>query len=630
MAICEKVTNLIFDILAAIISLSDIITDIIVTIGFYQNDRMVFFGFSLTFIILAQIAYIFTFIVEIGYESRPGRVFLMFLFLIPFSPILSFIFYLTEDPNSWMCQFLTNWFPFDVSFSLTSVDQNKPKLKQWMKRKLRKHLGFIMEALIEACSYILSYNFKIFMLHNKYTKAFPQSILQMCAIVIYNEANIVSIISILISMLSVSSKTFILSIQFSMNIKSLMFNWLCCVTDFVGIFFAVSWVFYDTTSETLNIIAYIWLLKVLCCVVPLVFVFSIGIYYEGLKNLVENIDITQCPSGCFGIFCAWLMVQILWAFGMILGTLALEIFNFIFLAGPMFLVGSTRIPSNAEKSRLWLDVLEWIKSARKQTVDDILSLTKQQDRIIRICCINKTVIDKAGDVTKYDPIFVEFLNENAKDCYMNVDSLYAIRSAHKPMSEQNGPPPSFGKIFLILLCIPYVMAEQYYKDNIATRPTKAKITMGFAIVANFVIGPFYYLSKLFNIFLPFIIVISLYVEGYDLFRDIDTFQVVMLLIYVTFEFMIVGIGFSVMREQYLLWHIMPGEQIDSNYKPFNVTKAMIEATYNKMITIPVRNALVNKKYGDIGKIIIEYCEAIELDETFAADEAQETALLLEK
>ena len=228
---------------------------------------------------------------------------------------------------------------------------------------------------------------------------------------------------------------------------------------------------------------------------------------------------------------------------------------------------------------MWLDVLEWIKCA-EQTVDDILSLTKQ-DRIIRICCINKTVIDKTQDLAQFDPIFVEFLNENAKDCYMNVLSLYAIRQAHKPMDEMDGPPPSFGKILLILLCIPYVMAEQYYKDNKGSHPTKAKITMGFAIVANFVIGPFYYLSKLFKIFLPFIIVISLYVEGYHLFRDIDIFQVVMLLIYVTFEFTIVGIGISVMREQYWLWHVMPGEQIDSSYKPYNVTKAMIEATYNK-------------------------------------------------
>ena len=615
MASCEKVTNLIFDMLAAIISLSDIITDIIVTVDFYQKDRMVFFGLSLTFIILAQLAYIFAFIVEIGYESKPGRVFLMFLLLIPFAPILSFIFYLTEDPNSFMCKFLQKWFPFDVSFGSVSIDASKPKLKQWMKRKLRKHLGFIMEALIEA---------------------FPQSILQICAIVIYNEANIVSIISILISMLSVSSKTFILSIQFSMNIKTLLFNWFCCVTDFIGIFFAVSWVFYDTESEAINIIGNIWLLKVLFCVVPLVFVFSIGIYYEGLRNLIDNIDTRHCASGCFGIFCAWFMVQILWGFGMILGTLALEIFNFIFIAGPMFLVGSVRIPSNADKNRLWLDVLEWIKSAEKQKFDDILSLTKSQDRIIRICCINKTVIDKTDDVSKFDPVFVEFLRENAKDCFMNVENLYAIRKAHKEKDDDNGPPPSFGKIFIILLCIPFVMAQQYYKDNKDSHPQKAKITMGFAIIANFVIGPFYYLSKLFNMFLPIIIIITLYLEGYGLFNgDIHIFQVVMLLIYLTFELTIIGIGFSVMSEQYLLWHVMPGEQIDSSYKPFNVTKDMIQETYNRMITIPVRDALVDKKYGDIGKIIIDYCNAIEIgddDVSSAADDIilQETSSLLDK
>lgn len=471
--------------------------------------------------------------------------------------------------------------------------------------------------------------------HTRYIQqAFPQSILQICAIVIYNEANIVSIISILISMLSVSSKTFILSIQFSMNIKTLLWNWICCVADFIGIFFAVSWVFYETESQAINTIGNIWLFKVLLCVVPLVFVFSVGIYYEGLRNLIDNIDTRHCVSGCFGIFCAWLMVQILWGFGMILGTLALEIFNFIFIAGPMFLVGSVRIPSNADKNKLWLDVLEWIKSANKQKFDDILSLTKSQDRIIRICCINKTVIDKTDDVSKFDPVFVEFLRENAKDCYMNVENLYSIRKAHKEKDDNNGPPPSFGKIFLILLCIPYVMAQQYYKDNKDSNPKKAKATMVFAIIANFVIGPFYYLSKLFNIFLPIIIIIALYIEGYGLFNgDIHPFQVVMLLIYLTFEFTIICLGISVMSEQYLLWHVMPGEQIDSSYKPFNVTKDMIIETYNKMITIPVRDALIGKRYGDIGKIIIEYCNSIQLgaDDAFNDDVAvQETSTLLEK
>ena len=78
-----------------------------------------------------------------------------------------------------------------------------------MQLKLQKHVGFIMEAVVEA---------------------FPQSLIQMVAIVYYQEADAVAIVSILTSMLSVSSKSLI----FSRSVDPLTFvwNWLCSVTDF--------------------------------------------------------------------------------------------------------------------------------------------------------------------------------------------------------------------------------------------------------------------------------------------------------------------------------------------------------------------------------------------------------------
>jgi len=56
---------------------------------------------------------------------------------------------------------------------------------------MTKHMGFMLEAFVEA---------------------FPQSILQMIAIVKFKEANIVSIISILISMISVATKSMVINI----------------------------------------------------------------------------------------------------------------------------------------------------------------------------------------------------------------------------------------------------------------------------------------------------------------------------------------------------------------------------------------------------------------------------------
>ena len=69
-----------------------------------------------------------------------------------------------------------------------------------MEDKVFKHMGFILEAMVEA---------------------FPQAILQMTAIVYFNEPNVISIISIMISMLSVASKSFVLSVSTALTLKVL-------------------------------------------------------------------------------------------------------------------------------------------------------------------------------------------------------------------------------------------------------------------------------------------------------------------------------------------------------------------------------------------------------------------------
>ena len=98
-------------------------------------------------------------------------------------------------------------------------------LNRWIRSKLNKHLGFLLEAAIEA---------------------FPQSLLQIVAIVVYQEANYVSIISILLSMFSVTTKSLILSQ--GIEIYTFVWSWLCVVTDFFGIFFTLTWVFYSNDA----------------------------------------------------------------------------------------------------------------------------------------------------------------------------------------------------------------------------------------------------------------------------------------------------------------------------------------------------------------------------------------------
>jgi len=74
-------------------------------------------------------------------------------------------------------------------------------------------------------------------------EAFPQSILQMSAMVLYDSVDIVSVCSILLSLTSVITKSVVFS--YAPDLKTFIFNWLSLVLDFISIFAIISWVFYN-------------------------------------------------------------------------------------------------------------------------------------------------------------------------------------------------------------------------------------------------------------------------------------------------------------------------------------------------------------------------------------------------
>ena len=69
----------------------------------------------------------------------------------------------------------------------------------------------------------------------------------MIAIIYYQEITVIGVISIVLSLLSVSTKSLIFSTATTMNI--FIFNWISIVTDFVGIFCSLSFVFYNYNSN---------------------------------------------------------------------------------------------------------------------------------------------------------------------------------------------------------------------------------------------------------------------------------------------------------------------------------------------------------------------------------------------
>ena len=246
----------------------------------------------------------------------------------------------------------------------------------------------------------------------------------MIAIVYYEEASLLPIVSILISLLSVASKSFVFSVSAGINVETIVFYWLCAVTDFFGIFFIVTWVFYIPNSdidyvnehETLNdiisvhIISQLWFYKVLIIIVPLATMVTLILF--GIL-LSETSDDNICCILIFSLFGI--------PFGMIFLSIAFEVSTFIFIAFIINKYYTSRFPTNNENFIAWNELIDWIYDNKGYDIQDLIheidTLNKlqkdnnnndndndtddnsyqvqtpyecsaRQDRIIRICCIN--------------------------------------------------------------------------------------------------------------------------------------------------------------------------------------------------------------------------------------------------
>lgn len=216
----QSCASLTLDFITACISVLDVVTDVLVMIQFYNTGRLTFFIASLTILAVAHLSYILSFWARHHYRNSPLRAIFLFFLLIPCAPLLPCLFYIVADEKRYQYLIANVCCLSALIFNnpyTTYVDADKSPFQQWMQMKLYKHIGFIIESLFEA---------------------FPQSILQLIAILYFNDSHIpvLTILSISVSMISVCSKSFAFSVSVSINTKSVIFSWLCCATDFISIF----------------------------------------------------------------------------------------------------------------------------------------------------------------------------------------------------------------------------------------------------------------------------------------------------------------------------------------------------------------------------------------------------------
>ena len=145
-------------------------------------------------------------------------------------------------------------------------DENDDPLREYLKKKTMTHAGFVLESLVESG---------------------PQSILQMVAIVVTGQVSGLSIFSIIVSIVSISSKGFLLS--YSIHRPTFVLNFVCYVVDVFLVFAEISWVFYNPY----HIASLLWFGKIIVVAAVIV----LDILYFGVVALASLIFCPPPSSG---------------------------------------------------------------------------------------------------------------------------------------------------------------------------------------------------------------------------------------------------------------------------------------------------------------------------------------------
>ncbi|ETO08707.1 hypothetical protein RFI_28678 [Reticulomyxa filosa] len=270
---------------------------------YYDENEKVFFWVGVSNLIIAQLCYNFAFIIRYEGSSSCIRRLLIFTCLLPLSPLLSFAFYWASLPNNKLSILLKRIGLEPQEYNSKANASNSEEgldLREWAVERFHKNLGFLLEAAVEA---------------------FPQSLIQMSALVYTSRANWVTLSSIFLSLISFATKSIVFCQSTSFWV--FIYNWVSMFCDFVGIFVVVSWVFFLPSIHTeqtiqhtffgrISVMGQVWLLKVVIFSIPSTLFFTITCSFA-LANDLYNGGIYRRTLCSFCQFCVVLLFYTLLA-----------------------------------------------------------------------------------------------------------------------------------------------------------------------------------------------------------------------------------------------------------------------------------------------------------------------------
>merc|ERR1719242_2537774 len=132
-----KCLSKVYDVIAQIISILDVTTDVIVCIGFFQDDRMAFFGISLSILLIALICYSMAFVAAFGTGNDKDKINLFFA-VLPISPLVPFILYFASDKDDCLAKFMERNCCLKIKTSKIDTGSDISALRKFFEEKIEK------------------------------------------------------------------------------------------------------------------------------------------------------------------------------------------------------------------------------------------------------------------------------------------------------------------------------------------------------------------------------------------------------------------------------------------------------------------------------------------------------------
>merc|ERR1712166_324879 len=202
----------------------DIVMDMWIAYGFYADNRMTLFYTSLLFLAIAQLCYTTLFVCTYGNRWNFVKSSVVFAVVLPFGQMVPLLIYADNvgfEPIVKMRKALGL-----SGEKHPTIRDGEDLMLYHIRCKLHSHIGFLLEACVEAV---------------------PQSILQLIAMQQTGQPELLSVLSIILSISCLASKGYVAA--FSVNFRTFVFNGICIAADTLGIFATVSWLSGGSSSS---------------------------------------------------------------------------------------------------------------------------------------------------------------------------------------------------------------------------------------------------------------------------------------------------------------------------------------------------------------------------------------------